>query len=141
MALKVNKSELWSVAIDDRAGGAADKIEPLANAGANFEFVFARRTPENPGKGILFVAPIKGQKVVRTATDIGLTRSLEVAALRVEGGNRSGVTAKMMRALADAGISFRGFSAAALGTKFVGYLAFDNPADAARAAGLLRKVG
>jgi hypothetical protein len=27
--------------MDDRVGGAADKIEPLAKAGANFEFVFA----------------------------------------------------------------------------------------------------
>ena len=45
MALKVSKVELWSAAIDDRAGGAADKLEPLSKAGANFEFVFTRRTP------------------------------------------------------------------------------------------------
>ena len=43
MALKVTKAELWSVTIDDQAGGAAGKIEPLSKAGANFEFVFARR--------------------------------------------------------------------------------------------------
>jgi hypothetical protein len=55
MALKITKTEMWSVTIDDRAGGAAEKIEP--SAGANFEFVFARRTPEQPGKGVVSSRP------------------------------------------------------------------------------------
>ena len=46
MALKATKAEIWAVSIDDRAGGVADKLEPLVEAGANFEMVFARRTPE-----------------------------------------------------------------------------------------------
>ena len=62
MALKSTKAEVWAVSIDDRSGGVADKLEPLAKAGANFEMVFARRTPENPGKGMLFVTPVKGAK-------------------------------------------------------------------------------
>ncbi|HLE65661.1 MAG TPA: hypothetical protein VI730_00785, partial [Burkholderiales bacterium] len=65
MALKVSKVDLWMATIDDRAGGAADKLEPLAKAGANFEFVFTRRTPEQPGKGVVFAAPVRGAKVVR----------------------------------------------------------------------------
>ena len=64
MALKATKAEVWAVSIDDRAGGVADKLDPLAKAGANFEMVFARRTPENPGKGMLFVTPIKGVKAL-----------------------------------------------------------------------------
>jgi hypothetical protein len=56
MALKVGKADMWSVMIDDRAGGAAEKIEPLAKAGANFEFLLARRTPEQPGRGVIFLA-------------------------------------------------------------------------------------
>jgi len=72
MALKATKAEVWAVSIDDRAGGVADKLEPLAKAGANFEMVFARRTPESPGKGMLFVTPVKGAKVIRSAREAGM---------------------------------------------------------------------
>lgn len=44
MALKVSKAEVWSAAVDDRVGGMADRLEPLAGAGADFEFVLARRS-------------------------------------------------------------------------------------------------
>src|SRR5207248_56310 len=43
MALKATKAQVWAVTIDDRAGGVADKLEGLANAGASFEMVLARR--------------------------------------------------------------------------------------------------
>ncbi len=140
MALKVSKAEVWTTAIVDRTGGAADKIEPLTRAGANFEFVFARRTPEQPGRGLCMVAPVKGKRVVGAAPAPGVTRALDITALRIEGSNKAGSAARMMRALADAGISFRGLSAAAVGTKFVGHVAFDNAADAERAAKVLKKV-
>ena len=140
MALKVSKAEVWTTTIEDRTGGAADKIEPLTRAGANFEFVFARRTPEQPGRGLCMVAPVKGKKVVAAATATGFTRALDITALRVEGGNKAGSAARMTRALAEAGLSFRGLSAAAVGTKFVGYVAFDNAGDAELAAKVLRKV-
>lgn len=141
MALKVGKVEVWSAAIDDRAGGAADKVEPLAKAGANFEFVFARRTPERPGMGIVFVTPVKGAKVIQVARAAGFDKSLDMHSLRIEGTDKPGVTAKVVRALASAGISFRGFSASAVGKKFVGYLVLDSAEDAARGAGLLKKIG
>jgi len=140
MALKVSKAEVWTTTIEDRTGGAADKIEPLTRAGADFEFVFARRTPEQPGRGLCMVAPVKGKKVVAAATATGFTRAPDITALRMEGGNKAGSAARMMRALAGEGISFRGLSAAAVGTKFVGYVAFDNAADAERAAKVLKKV-
>jgi hypothetical protein len=67
-------------------------------------------------------------------------RAPDIAALRVEGGNKAGTAARMTRALAEAGVSFRGLSAMAVGTKFVGYIALDSAADADRAAKALRKV-
>src|ERR1041384_1113807 len=72
MALKVTKAEVWAVSIDDRAGGAADKLEALAESGANLEMALARRTPGNPGKGMLFVTPVKGAKVTRAAREAGM---------------------------------------------------------------------
>lgn len=140
MAVKVSKIEMWMATIDDRAGGAADKLEPLAKAGANFEFVFTRRTPEQPGKGVLFVTPVRGAKVVRAAQDAGFAKSDSLHSVRIDGANRPGVTAKTARTLADAGISFRALSASAIGSKFVSYVALDSAEDAAKAAGLLKKL-
>lgn len=140
MKLKLSRVDMWTVTIEDRAGGAADKLEPLVAAGVNLEFVFARRTPEQPGEGILFVAPVKGRKAVKAAQEAGLTKSENVCAVRIEGADKPGVTANMVRALANAGISFRALSAAAVGSKFVGYLALDTAEDAARANGVLKKL-
>ena len=140
MALKVSKVELWSATIDDRAGGAADKLEPLSKAGANFEFVFTRRTPEQPGMGVMFITPVKGAKVLRAAQAAGFVKSVTTPSIRIEGTDQPGVTAKVMRSLADAGISFRALSAIAIGKKFVSFVALDSAEDALRAAGLIRKL-
>ena len=140
MTLKVSKVELWSATIDDRAGGAADKLEPLSKAGADFEFVFTRRTPEQPGMGVMFVTPVKRAKVLQAAQAAGFGNSAGAHALRIEGANQPGASAKLMRSLANAGISFRALSATAIGRKFVGFVLLDNAEDAAGAAGLIRKL-
>ena len=141
MAVKVGKADMWSATIDDRAGGAADKIEPLAKAGANFEFVFARRTPEQPGRGLVFVAPVKGAKVVKAAQAAGFEKAPGIQGLRLEGNDKAGTSAQIMRALGSAGISFRAVSGMAIGRKFVCYVALDNEGDSARATALLKKLG
>ena len=141
MALRVSKAELWSATIDDRVGGAADKLEPLSKAGANFEFVFTRRTPEESGKGVMFITPVKGAKVVQAAQAAGFGRTANMHSVRIEGADKPGVTAKVMRSLADAGISFRALSALAIGKKFVSFVALDSAEDAVRAADLIRKLG
>ena len=141
MALKVGKAEIWMGTIEDRAGGAAAKITPMANAGANFEFVFARRMPEEPGKGLLLVAPVRGAKVMAAARAVGIDKAAAVYGLRIEGPNKAGTGANMTQALASAGITFRGLSATVIGTKFVCYLALDSAEDQAKAAAVLRKAG
>jgi len=141
MAVKVSKVDLWTAVIDDRAGGGADKLEPLAKAGANFEFVFMRRTPEQPGKGVMFVTPVKGAKVVRAATEVGFSKSDALHCVRLEGSDKAGVTARVARTFAEAGISFRALSASAHGRKFVSHIAVDSAADAAKAVAALRKLG
>ncbi len=140
MKLKLSRVDMWAASIEDRAGGAADKLESLAQAGVDLEFVFARRTPEQPGKGILFVTPVKGRKAVKAAQEAGLEKSENVCALRIEGADKPGMTAIMVRALANAGISFRALSAAAIGSKFAAYLALDTAEDAARANRELKKL-
>jgi predicted amino acid-binding ACT domain protein len=140
MAIKASKAEIWAVSVDDRAGGVADKLETLAKAGASFEMVFARRTPENPGRGMMFVTPVKGAKATRAAQEAGMGRPQTIHSVRIEGGDKPGLGAKITRALAGAGVSFRGISAIAIGTKFVSYVACDSAEDQAKAIAALKKL-
>ena len=140
MALKASRVDVWGTTIEDRAGGAADKLEALAKAGASLEMVLTRRTPENPGRGIMFVTPLKGAKVMRAAQEAGFGKPETIHSVRIEGGDKPGLGAKIARALADAGISFRGMTGAAIGRKFISYLALDSAEDAARAVSVLKKI-
>lgn len=140
MKLKVSRVDMWMATIEDRPGGAAEKLEPLAKVGANFEFAFARRTPEDPGKGLLVAMPVKGAKVIKAAQECGLAKPGNIHAVRIEGADKPGVTAKIARAVGDAGINFRALSATAIGKKFVSVLALDTAEDAAKAVSALRKL-
>lgn len=140
MTIKASRNEVWMAVIDDRAGGAAEKLEALARAGANLEVVFARRTPEHPGQGILFAGPIEGAKVTRAAQEAGFKKSETIHGVRVEGSDKPGLGAKMARALADAGISFRGVQASVIGRNFLSFIALDTAEDAVKAVKVLRKL-
>jgi hypothetical protein len=140
MALKVGKAEIWAVTIDDRPGGAAEKLEMLSKAGANLEMLLARRTPENPGHGVMFVTPLKGKKAVEAAQQSGMGRPESIHSVRIEGGDKPGLGSRIARALAAAGINFRGMSAVAVGSKFVSFVALDSADDQAKAIAALKKL-
>src|SRR4030095_9673244 len=108
--------------------------------GANFEMVFARRTPENPGNGMLLLTPVKGAKVTRSAREAGMATPQSIHSVKIEGADRPGLGAKIARALGDAGISFRGISGIAIGRKFVRYLACDSAEDQAKDIAALKKL-
>ncbi len=140
MKFKVSRAEVWSATIEDRVGGAAAVLDPVAKAGANFEFVFARRAPEQPGTGLLFVLPVKGAKAIKAAQEAGLAKAEGIQTVKVEGSDKPGTIAVITSGLASAGISFRAFSASAVGKKFSCYLALDSVEDAAKAASVLKKL-
>jgi hypothetical protein len=140
MALKVSKADVWAVTIDDRPGGAAEKLETLSKAGADLEMLLARRTAEQPGKGVMFVTPLKGKKAVEAAQQSGMGKPDTIHSVRVEGGDKPGLGSKIARALSDAGINFRGMSAVAIGSKFVSFIALDSAEDQARAIAALKKL-
>jgi hypothetical protein len=52
MKLKVNRTDTWAVAIDDRPGGVADKLAALAAAGVNLELIIGNRPAEPCGTGV-----------------------------------------------------------------------------------------
>jgi len=140
MAYRINKVDVWVAEIEDRPGGLAQKLARLTEAGANFEFLIARRAPEKPGTGVIFLTPSKGAVQKRAAAETGLSTTGSLHSVRVEGADRPGLGTKMTRALADAGINLRGISAAALGRRSVTYFAFDNASDAENAIRILRKA-
>lgn len=140
MSFKVTKIDVWSGEIQDQPGGLAGVLRQLADVNADLEMVVARRQPDKPGVGIVFLAPVKGRKATVAAAVAGLNPAPDVAALRVEGTNRPGLGAKLTGAIADCGINLRGLSAAVLGSRFVAYLAFDGAADADKAAKAIKAV-
>ncbi|HUQ73253.1 MAG TPA: amino acid-binding protein [Burkholderiales bacterium] len=140
MAIKASRHDVWMAVIDDRAGGAADKLEALARAGADLEVVFARRTPEHSGQGVLFASPMEGAKVTRAAAEAGFKRSETIHGIRIEGTDKAGLGAKIARSLAEANISFRGMNGMAMGKNFLSFIAVDTAEDAAKAVKVLRKL-
>jgi hypothetical protein len=140
MMLKVERVDTWAASIDDKAGGLAAKLNALTGAGADLEFVIARRTPENPRLGVVFVAPIAGAPQMCVAREVGFERSRSLNSVRVEGPNRPGHGLNIVEALSAHGLNLRGFTAAAIGKRFVAYIGLDTPADAAKVIRILRKL-
>lgn len=140
MALKVTKVEVWAATIDDRPGGAAEKLEILSKAGANLEMLLARRTAEQPGKGVMFVTPLKGKKALEAAQQQGMGKPDNIYSVRIEGGDKPGLGSKIASTLGGAGVNFRGMSALAIGKKFVSFIALDSADDQARAIAALKKL-
>ncbi len=140
MAMNVKRVDVWAATIPDKPGGLSAKLKMLAEAGANLEFVIARRSPDKPGKGVVFVTPLAGSAQVRAAKKAGFSKTRNLHSVRVVGPDKRGIGARMTEALAEAGINMRGLSAAAMKKQFVVHLAFDSNADARKAINVLKKI-
>jgi hypothetical protein len=138
MALNVERVDVWAASIDDQPGGLAGTLVPLADAGADLEFVIARRAPDKPGTGVVFVTPLQGDAQTAAGEKAGFAVADSLHSLRVEGDNQPGIGAKLTQKLASAGINLRGLSAAVIGARFIMYLALDTAEDADKASDLLK---
>ena len=112
--------------INDEPGALAKKFEALAFAGANLEFVIARRTREKPGKGVVYVTPFKGTRQIRAALNAGFKKTRSLQAIRVSATDRPGLASKLSHAIAEADINIRGFSCANIGRRAVFHISFDS---------------
>jgi len=139
MALKVKGVDVWVASIQDRPGAVAEKLQGLADAGAQLEFVISRRSPERPGTGVVFLTPLRGARQTAAAAQLEFRKTTH-SSIRIEGADKPGMGAKITEALAAGGINLRGVSAAAIGKRFVAYIALDTPADAAKAIRILKKL-
>ncbi len=140
MVIEIDKVDVWAGTIEDRPGGLARILDALTDAGANLEFLISRRAPEDPGTGVVFLAPLNRTAQTVAADDVGLSRATGLHSLRVQGPDQPGFGANISWAIADAGINMRGLSAASFDQRCVVYLAFDSDADAEKAREVLRKL-
>ena len=137
MALTVERVDVWAASIQDQPGGLAGKLAGLAKAGADLEFVIARRAPDKPGTGVVFLTPLRGNAQVAAAKNAGFAVADTLHSVRIEGDNKPGIGAEMTEKLADAGVNLRGLSAAVIGQRFIMHIAVDTDADAEKAMSLL----
>jgi len=140
MAMNVQKVDTWVAPLEDQPGSLAAKLSALSDAGISLEFALARRAPEKPGTGVLFVTPIAGAAQCRAAEAAGFRKTKSLHALRIEGPDKKGAVARITRALAEKKLNLRGLSAATIGKRFVAHVAVDTPADVAKAGRILRTL-
>ncbi len=137
---KVEKIDIWTVELEDKPGATTGLFNVLAEAGADLQFVLARRQPDKLGKGILFVSPIKGGKQEEAARRAGFAPRADVVGVRVEGANEPGLSYKLTQALGAAGLNLRALLGNAIGKQGVIVIAFDNAADADKGYQVLRQL-
>jgi hypothetical protein len=140
MDLLVERVDVWAATIQDRPGGLAEVLVTLREAGADLQFIIARRAPEASGKGVVFVAPLEGDIEIGAAAQVGFNVAQSLHSVRVMGRDRPGIAAELTQKLADGGINLRGFSASVIGAQFVAYVAVDSLDDANKAIAILEKV-
>ena len=140
MAYEITKEDVWVGTIEDRAGALAEKLQAVSRVGVNLEFVIARRAPETPGTGVVFMAPFRREDSVRGALQAGLSQWTTASTLRIEGPDRPGLGALITSTVASEGVNLRGFSAAKLGERSAFYLALDSVVDADKASEALTEA-
>ena len=124
MAYDISKVEVWAADVPNRPGTLASALKGLSDAGAQLDFMIARKVDDNTSR--LFIAPVKGVKQKQAARAAGLSQASGMHSIRIEGPDKAGLGAKITEAIAMAGINLRGASAAAVGKKALFYFAMDS---------------
>ena len=136
----VERVDVWSAKVVDKPGGVSTILKGLAEAGADLDFIIARRAPDKPGEGVVFLSPLRGDREVRAASILGFNVTTSVASVRVEADNVPGAAARLADLIAGAEINARGFSVAGIGTRFIAYIGFDSSKDAELAASIIQQA-
>ncbi len=140
MDLLVERVDVWAASTVDKPGGLSGLLTGLYEAGADLDFVIARRAPDKPGAGVVFLTPIRGDREVEAASTLGFNLTSSVDAVRVEGDNVPGAAARLAELIADVGINIRGFSVAVIGPRYIAYIGFDSTGDAEKAAKIIEEA-
>ena len=138
MAITVKKAALWRTEVDNRPGALASALEPLAQAGADLQVVMAYRYP-GVDKAAVELHPISGRKPIAAAKTADLARS-SIPVLLIEGDNRPGLGYQLAKALGDAGVNMSFVMAQVISRRYSAVFGFENEADVAKAAILIKKA-
>ena len=140
MDLFVERVDVWAATVPDRAGGLAEVLDALREAGADLQSIIARRAPDKPATGVVFVTPLQSDREIRVAAQVGFNVTQSLHSVRVMGPDHPGIAAELTQKLAAGEINLRGFSASVIGRQFVAYVAVDSLADANKAMEILSKA-
>ena len=132
----VERVDVWAASIEDRPGGLAQALAALRDAGADLQLIIARRA--EPGKGVVFVTPLRGDREIAAAAQVGFNIADTLHSVRVMGHDRPGVAAELTEKLADGGINLRGFSLSVIGRQYLAYAAVDSLEDANKVIEILK---
>lgn len=138
MDLLAERVDVWAATIEDKPGGLARALATLRDAGADLQFIIARRAES--GKGVLFVTPLRGDREIAAAAHVGFNVTSTLHSVRLMGRDRPGIAAELTQKLAAERINLRGFSASVIGTQFLAFVAVDSLEDANRAIEILTKA-
>lgn len=140
MDLIIERVDVWAASVEDEPGGLSRILTGLREAGADLDFVIARRAAEKPGTGVVFVTPLRGDREVAAAAVLGFNVSNSIHSVRIEGENKPGLAAELTQKLAAAKINLRGLSAAVIGARFILYIGLDTAEDAVKAVNILQQA-
>ena len=132
----VEHVDVWAATIEDRPGGLAQALATLRDAGADLQLIIARRA--EPGKGVVFVTPLRGDREIGGAAQVGFNVTHTLHSVRVMGRDRPGVAAELTQKLADGRINLRGFSLSVIGKQYLAYAAVDSLSDANKVIEILK---
>ena len=139
MPISVSRVTLWRRELANEAGALAGVLEPLVQAGANFQVAMGYRFPGDHTRAAVELAPVKGRKEEAAARAAGLTPS-DIPTLVVVGDDRPGVGQAISRELARAGISMAFLVAQIVGRKYTMVVGFGSEADAKAAVPIIRRA-
>jgi len=139
METTVEHVDVWAAIIEDKPGGLAGVLSALRDVGADLQMIIARRVPQEPRKGVVFVTPLQGDREIAAAAEVGFNVAQTLHSVRVVSRDRPGAAAELTQKLADAGINLRGFSASVIASQFVAYVAVDSLDEANQAIAILQK--
>jgi len=134
----VEHVDVWAACIEDRPGGLAHALATLRDAGADLQLIIARRA--EPGKGVVFVTPLQGDREIAAAAQVGFNVAHTLHSVRVMGQDRPGIAAELTQKLAEGRINLRGFSLSVIGTQFLAYAAVDSLDDANKVIEILKRA-
>jgi hypothetical protein len=137
MAVSIRKLTLWRTEVDNRPGALADVLQPLAAAGGDLQLVMGYRTPGQPQRAVVEVAPVSGRRLGEAAARAGLSPAT-APTLLVLGDNRPGLGNRIARALADSNVNIAFLVAQVVGHRYSALFGFESEADLDKAADRIR---